>query len=748
MGGFIQNQRGKDTPVATKAAKSADESKTDADAKKAAADAAANAEAVRNAAEGPFKPNGSGFALVKRLKGHQELVYGNAILPDQRHAVSGGHDDTLKVWDITAGVEVKSFPSPVGDIHGIQVAADGKRVLLYSFRTDQIAIFDISEGKTIASIKAPTERLSSASWDSDQQTVYVLCNDVDGGVYHWDPTQGAVIQQFANWPRAAYQIFSLRAETTGGTPQLLVVGCTMKPNPNSGPNAAPLINDKPWAGIFSLPDHHHVRDLPDYTNIRNRLSLSPDGSTILGGLGSLYLLDVPALTTRFTVNSPGNLQCTSSNWADDGRLLVAGYADGSVSIVEAETGFQVTTLNVGLRPTSVSLSKDESWMLVSGFPFDMKQPKPGDFDLLVVRLPDLKAAGSDKSYHGLAKRQLADLERLDPELATLRSQAIKAAENPQFRELANKYGAALKRLAPTAPPAQQLAMNAEADAIASGQPVPDPSTDAATQGEHQRMRGIYRQQVEQLAASGQTSTRNLPPRVTGSFKDLADKRRVAGDRMGAIRCEVLLGILDVRIPVTKNLAASTPAPPPAPMPEMPIKAPTAPPPTAPPLTVAKPSFANEVKIEVAIGRPSKIKGGDFDDKTQVMQPRIKLTNTSLNQAYEGYKASFMLLGESTIDTKIIQVMQREEFPVSLAARLFLDKELPETVTQYDTTGVKFGYKYEGWIMQVTGPGGEIVYTKSTAPSLEKMPEQVQQLKAGTTYDRKLKVVPEPSRFRL
>ncbi len=710
---------------------------------------------ITDAPPGPFKPEPGSFAPLKRLKGHSEIVYTCGVLPDQRRAVSGGHDDTLKLWDVATGAELKSFPSPVGDIHGLKVASDGRRVLLHSFRSDQVAIFDLEEGRTVASTKAPTDRLTNTAWSGDEKSVYLMCNDTDGGVYHWDPAQGAEAHKLPEWTRAAYQVFPLPAETKGGAAQLLVIGNTMKPNPNPNPSPGqgtpqPIVADKAWASLFSVPDHKLIRDLPDYTNIRNRLSLSPDGSTLMGGLGSLFLLDVPALTTRFSMGAPGNISCSSSAWAAGGRLIIAGYADGSLDIREAETGTQLAHLNIGLRSNSLSLSQDETWMLVSGFPLDMNNSKPEDMELLVVGLPDLKKAGSDKSFLAFATHQLARLDSLDPELAALRAQA-----DGQLNDLTAKYGAALKRVAATGTAQEQFAMNAEADAIASGKAVPPPPTDAATTGEHRRLRDIFRQQAAQLQAQRGPAGLAVSDALAGDIKKLGFRRLQDGDRLGSVRCTALLMALGTPRP-SSSLAAnasrsapiggSLPMPPSAPAaPMAPTQAPAETPIAGP--STAKADFIREIKIDVAIGRPTKTKGGDFDDKMQMMAPKIKLTNTSLKQAYDGYKAAFLLIGESAVDSKIIKVMQRQEFPVSIPARLPLEKELPTVTTMYDTTGARFGFRYEGWVVQITGPSGEIVHTKSTFPSMEKAPELISQLKEGECYDRKLKAAEDPSLIR-
>lgn len=164
-----------------------------------------------------------------------------------------------------------------------------------------------------------------------------------------------------------------------------------------------------------------------------------------------------------------------------------------------------------------------------------------------------------------------------------------------------------------------------------------------------------------------------------------------------------------------------------------------------PAQEVKTPFFRGVKAEVMIGRPSKIEGGDFDDKQQTLKPRVKLTNTDVRQNYEGHKASLMLIGESTIDAKVFKVLQRHDFNVELPVRQILDEEAPPVTTRYDTTGAKFGFKYDGWILIVKDAKGGLVLAKSTSPSLEKMATQLDSLKQDGCYNRQLRAVDDPRR---
>ncbi|MEZ5388054.1 MAG: protein kinase [Prosthecobacter sp.] len=718
---------------------------------------------VTNGTMGPFKPDPGDFAILKRLKGHTELVYTSVILSDQRRAVSGGNDNTLFVWDVTTGARLQSFPSPVGDIHGMVASKEGSRVLVWSYRSDQVSIFDIDSGTSTALISSPTNTLTNVIWSADEKSAYLLCKNMDGGIYHWNPSKGAVLEKFGEWPRAAFTAFPLPPEVPGGTAQIMVMGSTLKPSPNSTSAANPsLITDKPWAALFSTPDHHFIRDLPEYKNLRNELSLSPDGSTIAGGLGVIYLLDVPELTTRSSIAPPAPQVATqASAWAAGGRMLLIGYNDGLLRLCEADSGTEFGRLDIGMRANEISVSKDDRWLLISCYPLDVKKPKPDDFDVLVVRLPDLNKLGTEHGFLASARRQLEKLDSIDPELAALRTKATPAdaiATDDQLRtlllDLTGKYGAALERSAATGSTKEQYAMRAEAAAIAKGLAVPDASTDSMTSGEHRRLRDIYRQQLAQLETRRQESAAAIRQALGAAVEALAAQRRQNGDQPGVARCDALLASVDGLKPFSMVVSSAFKgtAPSPRPAPTLATSRPSTPSPISLPVAVTPPpttsnaapapkiEFARGVRVDVAISRPSK--AAVYDDVTQVITPKIKLTNTT-GETYTSYKASFFLIGESAAQRGIYKIMQRHDFDIALPPRETLESEGQTVVTEYDSNasnGVTFGYKYDGWVIQVIDPSNGIAYTKSTSPTLEKMVESIQSLKAGQYYDRRWKPV--------
>ena len=87
-------------------------------------------------------------AKVKKrlLAGHTASVNALSFTPDSKLLVTGGDDDTLRVWDMTVkdpGLSSLSLSGHSGDIVGVTMAVDGKKVVSHGL--DAVRIFDLDK---------------------------------------------------------------------------------------------------------------------------------------------------------------------------------------------------------------------------------------------------------------------------------------------------------------------------------------------------------------------------------------------------------------------------------------------------------------------------------------------------------------------------------------------------------------------------------------------------------------------------
>src|SRR5207248_7676156 len=64
---------------------------------------------------------------LRTLAGHSSIVYGVAVTADGRRAVSASEDKTLKVWDLESGQELRTLAGDSASVSGVAVTADGRR---------------------------------------------------------------------------------------------------------------------------------------------------------------------------------------------------------------------------------------------------------------------------------------------------------------------------------------------------------------------------------------------------------------------------------------------------------------------------------------------------------------------------------------------------------------------------------------------------------------------------------------------
>ena len=68
-------------------------------------------------------------SLLKTLTGHAARVNACAISPDGTWIVSASADNTLKIWDVGSGQEVRTLVGHTGGVNACAVSPDGNYIL-------------------------------------------------------------------------------------------------------------------------------------------------------------------------------------------------------------------------------------------------------------------------------------------------------------------------------------------------------------------------------------------------------------------------------------------------------------------------------------------------------------------------------------------------------------------------------------------------------------------------------------------
>jgi hypothetical protein len=132
---------------------------------------------------------------------------------------------------------------------------------------------------------------------------------------------------------------------------------------------------------------------------------------------------------------------------------------------------------------------------------------------------------------------------------------------------------------------------------------------------------------------------------------------------------------------------------------------------------------------------SRVEGGDYDDKRERIELRVKLNNADTKLSADKFKGEIFIFAESIVDRSALKLLAVEPFDFSLPPRGNHEFITPEVVTMYDTTGARFGHKYEGWVLRLHDNSGKVVVTKSSSPTLLKSMEKASGLMKDKSYKR-------------
>ena len=113
---------------------------------------------------------------VRTLTGHTDVVWSVAISADGQTLVSGSWDQTIKVWNLSTGQEVRTLTGHTDAVYSVAISADGQT--LVSGSSDRtIKVWNLSTGQEMRTLKGHTGSVDSVALSADGQTLVSGSND-------------------------------------------------------------------------------------------------------------------------------------------------------------------------------------------------------------------------------------------------------------------------------------------------------------------------------------------------------------------------------------------------------------------------------------------------------------------------------------------------------------------------------------------------------------------------------------------
>lgn len=276
---------------------------------------------------------------LRTLSGHSSVVSSVAFSPDGKTVLSGSRDNTLKLWDVVTGKELRSFRGHINEITSVAYSPNGKTVLSGSAGR-LLKLWDVTTGKELRSFYGHTNAVTSVTYAPDGKTV--LSGSWDSSLRLWDVQSGKELRSFRGHKNS---VESVAYAPDGKTVLSGSVDGTLK-----------LWDVETGAELHSFSGHSGRV----YSWV-NSVAYSPDGRMVLSGSAdeTLKLWDIATgkeLRTLFVKHPPWvSMNVTSVAYSPDGRTVLSGSEDKTLRLWDVATGRVLRSLS-GNSSTTISVA--------------------------------------------------------------------------------------------------------------------------------------------------------------------------------------------------------------------------------------------------------------------------------------------------------------------------------------------------------------------------------------------------------
>ena len=264
------------------------------------------------------QPQRQRLHIVRTLDGNADWVNAVAFSPDGQYALSGGANNTVRLWEVVTGRSIQTFTGLESQPISVALSPDGEHLVSES-SDGHVRLWNVDTGEPVRTFERQSEAVLAATFSPDGK--YVLSGSGQSGTLRlWDTATGQIVRTFDENMEA---VFSLAFSPDG---KYVLSG--------SGQSGTLKLWDVASGSVVRAFDEGDW----DSTYVFS-VAFSPDGRYALSGSDDMTarLWDVESGDLLRTFDGHSGLVIAVS-FSPDGQYVLSGSSDMKVQLWKVETG--------------------------------------------------------------------------------------------------------------------------------------------------------------------------------------------------------------------------------------------------------------------------------------------------------------------------------------------------------------------------------------------------------------------------
>jgi WD40 repeat protein len=261
----------------------------------------------------------SGSFLEKTLTGHSDSVLSAAYSSDSRYLASGSGDNTIKIWEVAKGKELRTLTGHSSGVYSVVYSPDG-RYLASGSGDNTIKIWEVATGKELRTLTGHSSRSLSVVYSPDSR--YLASGSIDNTIKIWEVATGKELRTLTGHFSGVYSV-------------------VYSPDGRYLASASADNTIKIW----EVATGKELRTLTGHSDSVWSVAYSPDGRYLASGNydNTIKIWEVATGKELRTLTGHSN-SVPSVAYSPDGRYLASGSWDDTIKIWEVATGRELRTL--------------------------------------------------------------------------------------------------------------------------------------------------------------------------------------------------------------------------------------------------------------------------------------------------------------------------------------------------------------------------------------------------------------------